>query len=308
MANAPFPIQPELTAIAIRYRHPPMIADAVLPRLRVGKQEFKWLEHVLEESFTIPDTKVGRRSRPNEVEFNAIEQTSSTVDYALDDPIPQADLMNAPPNHDPMAVAVEYVMKLIELDREVRVGGMVFNANTYPTGRKVTLSGSTQWSHVDSNPVDAMLSAMDLMVMRPNVVVFGQAVWTKVRQHPKVVNAIFGANANAGTATREQVAALLEVDRIEVGQGWVNTARKGQPRNMVRVWGKHAAMLHLDSQADTQRGSTFGFTAQWGDRIAGAIPDPHIGARGGQRVRAGESVREIVAAPDFGYFFENAVA
>ena len=38
MSNAPFPIDPELTAIAIAYRNGRMIADEVLPRVPVGKQ------------------------------------------------------------------------------------------------------------------------------------------------------------------------------------------------------------------------------------------------------------------------------
>ena len=60
--------------------------------------------------------------------------------------------------------------------------------------------------------------------------------------------------------------------------------------------------------ADANGGITFGFTAQWGTRIAGAVPDNRIGLRGGQRVRVGESVKELIIAPDLGYFIQNAVA
>ncbi len=37
---APFPINPALMAIAIAYHNAQMIADEVLPRVPVGKQEF----------------------------------------------------------------------------------------------------------------------------------------------------------------------------------------------------------------------------------------------------------------------------
>ncbi|EHF7717022.1 phage capsid protein, partial [Salmonella enterica] len=60
--------------------------------------------------------------------------------------------------------------------------------------------------------------------------------------------------------------------------------------------------------ADTQGGVTFGFTAQFGSRVSGSIPDPDMGMRGGQRVRVGESVRELIVAQDCGYFFQNAVS
>lgn len=310
MANAPFPIQPELTAIAVRYRNPSLIADQVLPRVPVATQEFKYFLYSASEDFTLPATLVGRRGRPAEVEFSATEVTSSTFDYALDDPIPQADVENAPPSIDIRARAVEGLADLIALDREKRCADLVFAAATYPAGRKATLSGTSQWSDfTNSNPIDAILGGLDAPVLRPNVIVMGQAVWSKVRQHPRVVQAVYGSAVTGGVVTREQLAAVLEVDEILVGQGWINTAKKGQTASVSRVWGKHCALIHRDGLADTRGNrTTFGFTAQWGDRIAGEIEDRMIGMRGGIRVRVGESVREVVCAADLGYFFENAVA
>src|SRR3990172_3410335 len=95
MGTAPFPITPEMMAITISYRNPKLIADDVLPRVLVGTQEFKYPTYTKAESFTVPDTKVGRKSAPNEVEFTATETTSKCDDYGLDDPVPQEDIMNA---------------------------------------------------------------------------------------------------------------------------------------------------------------------------------------------------------------------
>jgi len=310
MANAPFPIQPALTAIATRFRNEAMIADMVLPRVPVAAQEFKYFAHTMAEDFTLPDTRVGRRSRPNEVEFTATELTSATEDFALDDPIPMADLMNAPANMDPEGRSVEGIANLLALDREVRAANLVFNTNSYATGNKATLSGTSQWSDfTNSNPIDAMLIAMDAMVMRPNIAVFGRAVWTKLSQHPRICKAVFGNNTDAGIVTRQQLAALLELSEVIVGEGWVNTAKRGQTPTMTRVWGKLGALLHRDGQADTRGNrTTFGFTAQFGDRVAGSIEDRDIGMRGGRRVRVGESVRELITNNTLGYLFIDAVA
>ena len=75
-----------------------------------------------------------------------------------------------------------------------------------------------------------------------------------------------------------------------------------------RVWGKHMAMLYRDRSAGPQGGVTFGFTAEEGSKRSGSIPDQKRGARGGETVRVIERVRELVIAPDLGYFFENCVA
>ncbi len=137
--NAPFPIDPHQTAIAIAYRNKKLIADSVLPRLPVSKKEFKYLEHTLAESFTIPDTKVGRKSAPNEVSFTAKEKTDSTEDFGLDDKIPFDDIEQATENFDPLGHSTESLTNLILLDREVRTAGLVFAAASYASDNKKTL-------------------------------------------------------------------------------------------------------------------------------------------------------------------------
>lgn len=307
--NAPFPIQPELTAIAIAYRNTRLIADEVLPRVPVGGQQFKYLKHTMAEGFTIPDTKVGRTSKPNEVAFSATEVTDSTKDYALDDPIPQADIDNAPPNYNPMGRATEGIMNLIELDREVRAAALVFATAQYATANKITLSGTSQFSdYVNSNPLGVIMAGLDACIMRPNVGVMGRAVFTKLCMHPEIVKAVHGNSGDAGIVQRKAIADLFELEDVLVGEGWVNTARKGQAASLSRVWGKHIALIHRNRTAGPNSGLTFGFTAQFGGRIAGATPDKNIGMRGGQLVRAGESVKEVITANDLGYLIIDAVA
>jgi len=307
--HAPFPIQPELTAIAIAYRNTRLIADEVLPRVPVGKQEFKYLKHTLAEGFTVPDTRVGRKSRPNEVEFSATEETSSTEDFGLDDPIPQVDLDNAPPNYDPRGRAVEGIMNLVELDREVRVAGMVFDANQYGAANKITLSGTSQFSDfANSDPLEVIMTGLDALVMRPTIMVIGRPAFSVLCRHPKIVKAVNGNSGDSGIVQRRAIAELFELEDVLVGEAWVNTARKGQAVTMARTWGKHIALLRRDKTAHTRSGATFGLTAQFGGRIAGSTPDKDIGLRGGERVRAGESVKELITAADLGYMIVDAVA
>ncbi|HID4045053.1 major capsid protein [Serratia marcescens] len=308
MAKAPFPIDPHLTAIAIGYRNTSLIADSVLPRVPVSKAEFKWWEYDLGQGFTVPSTSVGRTSQPNQVEFNAEEKTSSTNDYALDAPVPQSDIDNAPANYDPLGRATERVSDLILLDREVRTSKEVFNPANYPTGNKETLAAADQWSNDASKPIKKIVSALDKMIMRPNVAVLGRATATALRQNPSVVKAFNASPGEDGMVPLDFLRQLLELDEIVVGSAFVNIARPGQKPVLVRAWANHAAFIYRNLLADTQGGVTFGITAQFGTRVSGSIVDPDMGMRGGQRVRVGESVRELICAADCGYFFQNAVA
>jgi hypothetical protein len=314
MATAPFPVDPVLTGIALAYRNEGYIADQVMPRVNpiLGKEEFTYTRMTLAEGFTIPNTLVGRKSNPTEVEFTGTRVTGRTQDYGLDDVIPSNDMANAANGYDPRAFAVEGLADLIDQDREQRVANTVFANATYPAANRVTLSGTAQWSdQTNSNPLNAILAALDIPVLRPNIAVFGQATWTQLRQHPRIVTAIFGQTANAGAVSRQQVAELLELDEIIVGKSFTNSARRGQAPVLQRLWGKHAAFLRRDllaTSAEESNRITFGVTFQFGQRFAGAMEEPKIGLRGSTRVRVGESLSETVVANDVAYYFENAVA
>jgi hypothetical protein len=323
MAQAPFVIQPRLTAIAIAYRNAGYIADRVLPRVPVDSPSFKWTKFTVGDSFTIPDTRVGRKSAPNKIDWTATEQTDSVIDYGLDDSVPQWDSQAAVASRavagvqpiNPEERSTELLTELVDLDREKRVATSVFTLATYPAANRLTLSGTGQWSdYTNSDPLTAILTNLDLCIVRPNIAVLGQATWTKLRLHPKVTAAVYpqGGNATGGaTAVAKQALAdLLELEEVIVGQAWANSAKPGQTVSNARLWGKHAAFLYRAPVVTRTEGVvTFGMTAQWGSRIAGTIgQDPDIGLRGGTRVRSGESVKEVVVANDAAFFFENAVA
>jgi hypothetical protein len=307
MSLAPFPIDSALTAIALAYRNDRLIADEVLPRVPVAKQEFRYIEHTLAESFTVPETKVGRKSRPNEVDFSAVEKTAATEDYGLEDAIPQRDIDNAPDNYDPKGRAIAGLADLIALDREVRTAGIVFDSTLYPSSNTVTLSGTAQWTDPTSDPVDVILEALDSTLVRPSVMVLGHAVFRHLMVHPKIIVATKGPLATGGIALKDEIAKVFGLDKVLVGESWVNTARRGQPVSLGRVWGNHCALLHINPMASTGNGVTFGLTAEFGSRRASQEPDRAIGLDGGVRVRAGESVKELIIAPNLGFLIKNAV-
>lgn len=316
--NAPFPIQANLVAISGMYRNRRLIADEVLPRVAIGgTQNYKYLRHTKEDGFTIPDTRVGRTSRPNQLQTSAIEVPGSTNDFAIDIGVPYADVQNAQGQADavaraamdPQAKATRVGTDIILLDREVRVAAKVHALATYPSANRTTLSGTSQWSdYVNSNPVDAILAAMDIPMAKPNVGVIGTTAFTKLRQHPKMVSGVLGNAGTAGVVTAEAIAALLGLDKLLVGEGWLNTARPGQAVSMARVWGKHLALLYLDPNGGPMDMPSFGWTAEWGTRQVGVIPDKHMGARGGEWIRSFESVDEQIAASDMGYLFRDCTA
>ena len=318
MALAPFTIHPAATAVAVAYQQSNLVADRVLPRVPTDAQRFAYTVYNKEDGFTVPETEVGRKGKPAEVEFGSRDLTESTVDHALDAPVPSIDVQNYEAARrngnrtliDPRLRAARGATQLLLTRREKRVADLVTSVASYPTDNRIVLSGSSQFSDFANSDPDAVISeVLDALIMRPNNMVMGRAVWSKLRRHPKICAAIYKNGTNAGKVSLEQFAEHFEMSNLPiVGEGWMNVAQKGQPANLQRIWGKDLLVFYQDMNADTQFGITFGFTAEWGTRIAGTIPEADMGMRGGEKMRVGESVKELIIAPDLAYLWKNAVA
>lgn len=301
-----FPIDPQLTAIAIAYKNAAMIADEVMPRIgALSQEEFKYLKYSLEEGFTVPDTKVGRRGRPNEVSFSADEETSSTDDYGLDDPIPNSDIDSGGPTV--VQRSTEALTGLIDLDREMRVSRIVVDPDNYESSNVEALAAGERFDVAGSDPLKVLEEALNTPIMRPNTMTLGHNVWSALRRHPKVVKAVNKNSGDSGMVAREAVKDILELEELLVGQARANMARRGQPADLKRLWADDVAMHYLDKNADNRHGTTWGYTAPYKTRIAGQEFDGSIGLRGGQRVRVGESVKEVVSAKALGFLLTNVI-
>ena len=318
----PFPINPVLTAIAIGYRNDAqaLIADAVLPRIPVMAEQYKWTEYPIDEAFSYPDTLVGRRGRVARVEFSGVERTGSTNDYGLEDGIPNSDINAAAAMRaaglglfDPENRAAEGLTDLILLDREVRVASVVQNPNNYAPSRRLVLSAGDQFSdYTNSKPIDVLKAAFAAtLIYRPNTMVMGRDLWTVLSSHPHLVNAVRGNLTSRGIITLAEFVNLFSgegLKRVLIGESFVNTARKGQATALNRVWGKSIELLYIDPNVRPEQGGvTWGFTAQYGTRFSGSWEDKNVGLEGGKVVRVGEKVNEQVVAKDVGFIIQNAV-
>jgi hypothetical protein len=276
----------------------------------VSQEVFQYATIPKGETFTIPDDYVGRKSKPNQAETSQTLTEGRTEDHALDGPVPNVDVEQAPEGVDLKSQAAEHVASLIQLKKETLAAALVFGATNYTN--KVTLSGTTQWSHASSDPLKAILVAMDTMVMRPNILVIGQEVFTQLILHPKIIAAMHANEGQYGKASVGFLATLLGLDRVLVGGSWYNTAAPGQTVSLSRAWGKHAALLHYNPNAVANYATTWGACFVWPyqgqDLFSGTIDDPDMGSRGGTRVRVGMNYICKLIATDFGYLFVNAVA
>lgn len=313
MSDKAFPRDKHLTAIAVAYANPQtsLIADKVLPRVPVFKKAFEYYEYPIGQGFTVPNLNVGEKSALPRVEIGGIRKESSTKDRGVVLLLTQDDIDQAPSNIDPREKATEQATNLVLLQREIDTAALVFNPAAYAAGNQADLSassGANQWSNANADPLKYIRTQLDKCIIRPNVLALGQEVWSQLCTHSKVVKAANGNDGGDGAAARARIAEILELSEIVVGASFVNSVKPGKAPSMVRTWGKHALAFYRDATVSAQTGGmTFGFTAEYGGRVAGS-KQVEMGLRGGVEVMAGESVRELIVAPDAAFFFQNAVA
>lgn len=308
--NQQFQQDPALTAVAIAYRNTEdmLIAGDVLPEVPVPDEDFKWQSYNEAEDFSVPDTRIGRRSSANQVEIEGSEKTASTEDYGIDVPLDNKTIMQAEKKGwDPRKRATIRATDIVMLDKEVNVAKLVTDPTQYHEDNKRVLTQAEQISNPDSEPLDLILEMLDACLMRPNQIQFSTAGWRVFRQHPLVVKAIHGNDGGSGIASRQAVAELLEVNKILVGKARINISRPGENPVLQRAWREDVITAqYINSTADTQGGVTFGFTAMHGTKIAGT-KQTDMGLRGGIMVRSGESRKELIVANRAGFLLENVL-
>ncbi len=308
MVNRPIPVHPELTAVAIAAPVPGMIADLVMPAFPVTSETFKWNEFSYAEGVTLPDTKVGRRSQVQRVEFSATEKDGSTEDHGLEDAVPVTDA-TANSDIDPEAVAAEMTSQLVTLAREARVASTVLAAASYLPAQITAYDANEGWYDDDSDPLADIETARDAMVVDPNTLTLGLDSYRALRRHPKLIKAARSVNATGeGRLSIDELRELLEIETILVGKAHLNIAKPGQSPTIKRVWAGHASLTFTERVVKNSRAYTFGATARLGGKQAFKHFDANCGLQGANVIRVGERVRELVMAKQAGWLFQNAGA
>ena len=309
MAHAPIPVQQHHLSAVQAYRNSAYIAREIFPAFQVAFDNFDFPRWNQKNLFTLPATEISRRGEANETEFSGDRVAARIRDDGLRSVVPRKDIDNAPEGLDPLGYAGEALADLLELGRERRVAEIVFGAANYPAANKTTLSGTDQWSDPASDPVGAILAASESMLVRPNTLVVGPQVLFALKNHPDIRERL--KYVSGGSVTAAMLAGLFEVERVVVGEAMINAANRGKAMSLSRVWGPHAALLHVDKRFNGRsQVMTFGAIAERGARVLNHYDiDPgHCGVDGGVEVFVGEKTAECVVAPDLGYLFSAAVA
>lgn len=329
MSRTPFPlISVALAGVAIRYAginrdQRGYIADRVAPYRNVTSQLFRWYSSKISEAFTVYDTQIDRLGQANEMTHGWTLTEDSTKDYAIREPVPYADEAEAQAQNLPFqlkAEAAQNVVDQIQLNREIRVSTIVNSTSSYLTGYFVD-KASAKWSDfANSDPVADILDAQSKMLIRPTVAVTSRRVADILQRHPKIAVALGGSLNSGMYYPLDQIARLLNLREIIVGDTLYQTSKRGQTLVTGNIWPDNFAM-HYRSGVDASgvlslsgaqtRSPDFLSTFRWAPGGSEWVATEKqyepgdMGLRGGVKVLAGQSVLERQVAPYAGFLFQN---
>lgn len=255
-------VDPVLTTLATGYANEEYAAEALFPLATVVKEAGK-IPKFGKEAFRKRNSRRAIRAKSNRIN----PEGRGTVDFATEEfdleyPIDYREMAEDLFNLEANGTLV--VTEGIQLEREIAAADLAQDADTFPTGNKVTLSGTDKFSDKEnSDPVGVIQTAKDAVrskiVKYPNTMILGPTAYTTLRLHPQLIEKI--KYSQKGIVTVDLMKEIFEVDRIVVGKA---------------VW--------ADEDDDS-------FNDVWGDNIVLAYVPP---APGG-------GVQRSVYEPSFGY-------
>ena len=124
------------------------------------------------------------------------------------------------------------------------------------------------WSDLSSSPLEYIETQCGVIEARtgmwPTDLTLNRTGWSALKNHPDIVDRIKGAAGpgNPAMVTREAVAALMEIKRINVSKAIKNTAQEGLAASMSYIVGNHALLSYAPDSPGLYTPSA-GYTFRW---------------------------------------------
>lgn len=300
-------VDPILSTVAQGYQNNELIFPVLFPVVPVEQRGGNIIEFGRED-FRLYATARAPGAATRRVEFGYSGKPYALVDHSLEGKLPYEIMQeaNAVPGIDLGKIAVIKTQNIIQLGNELRAAALATDAGRYAVSNKVTLAGTSQWSHADSDPSRAVQTAVDAVRgavgKRANTVVLGPRVWSALKQHPRLIDRI--KYTGRDSLTLDMLATLWEVQRVVVGDA-VFEDDAGAIRD---AWGNFAVVAYTDRSGLNDGGlPSYGYTYRL--RNYPLVETPYSDRNAKSWIYpVTDSLAPVIACANAGYLVSAAVA
>lgn len=221
-----------LTQIALGYKPPGVIVDAIAPIITVQKATDIYPVYSRAEILALEATLRSPGTEAKKITRSVSSEAYAVKNYALGMDITIEDRANVDAAYEAtlFGSAAQYLRWKLEADWQNRVMNIVGSASNVSTGFTV----ASAWTAGDafSHVVQAMEQIQSTTGIKPNGIVLGWKAWSLMKRNVNMRNLLNGTNNGGGLVTQQQVQNLLEVDRFLVDQAFFNTANEAQAESL----------------------------------------------------------------------------
>lgn len=303
-------IDPVLSEVARGYRNADMVAGALFPDVPVDQRGGQIIEFGRED-FRLYATGRAPGANTKRVQYGYLGKPFALKQHALEGTVPFEIMQDANrvPGVDSGRIAVNKTQNIIFLSHEKQSADLARNAANYGAANKITLAGTDQWSDYaspNSNPTEDVETGKEgvraQVGRRPNTAVIGAQVFSKLKEHPKIVERIKYTGRDILTA--ELLAALWGLAQVRIGDAvYMNAAGA-----LVDVWGKDVVLAFTERGPLSDMGlPSYGYTYRLRAHPIVEVPYQDRNAKSWVYPVTDELDSQIVGA-DAGYLIQSAVA
>lgn len=242
-----------LSDFAIGYGQQPgeYIATRVAPPLSVAKVTDKyWVSDKSAYGTAGLPLKRAPGAEFIRIEWGISSDSYSCEGYGVEVPVIAEIAANADNVINMQQGAVRLAVNTLQMDYEKRVAALAQDTSVFT--QTSALAGDDMWDDPMSDPIGQVQTAKDTIAkklgVRPNMIIMGYEVFSKLRQHPEFVERAKYTSL-VGQASMATLQMMFECDNILVGAALYNTAVEGATVSLDYIWGKNVIICYQDNRS-----------------------------------------------------------
>lgn len=286
-----------LSEVARGYKNNAFIAGNLFPEIESELEKVDIFEFN-KEAFSVYNTERAIRANSNVVSPKGFTKKTTTltehdlaypIDYREDEESKKVKLQ---------LHATNVVTEGLKLRHEKQCADLAQNVDNYPTGNKITLSGTSKFSHADSDPVGVIEDAKDAVAAKiaqdPNTMLIGQESWKVLKRHAQIAGLI-SDNQNK-IVTLNFLKEIFEIPNIFIGKA----VFVDEDDNFVKVWQDNIVLAYTASLTSrTEYDPAFAYTVRKKNSLY--IDEYEKEGKKVKYIRATDIYTPFMVGPEAGY-------
>lgn len=235
----------------------------IMPIFEVPDQSADYPIIPIESLIKIPNTRRNARGAYPRGDWKFETGTYKCEEYGWEEPVDDVEAALYARFFDAESVSTEIAIDHILRDFERRIAAQVQTTASANVSTEWSTITATPWSDVETAKL-AMRTASGLM---PNVMVIGYPVFRNLLKVTEIKSALTYTQPieiQGEEAQKRLLAQYFGLDRILVGGGQYDSAKKGQSFSLADIWDdEYAVLLRVSAGGARLREPVFGRTFLW---------------------------------------------